>query len=377
QHLRTSVATFEALPEHAGELAQALIELSLVLARRGSLDDAEGALGRAESIAANLPQRGTVADNAATRRADLVRARGDRQKAKAILEPVVARMLAERGATDRSALLAVNLYAGVLHELGELQPAEELYRKAHEGLLATKGPDHPETLATLNNLLMVQFGQGRRRDALPTLQRLLDVRRRVLGDDHPDTITTLSNLGSVQFLLGDYAAAVPAFREASERILAREGDQHPAYAAILGNLASAEREVKEFASAIEHADKALALRRAKLGPTHDTTLTLFAMAADLRRFVGESQQAFEQLQECRRLAQEAKPPQIANVYRCEMGIARALAELGRLDEAEAMFVRCVETWEAADKKLAARGQLGKVDKELADLRTRMGKTPPK
>ncbi|MBL8756678.1 MAG: tetratricopeptide repeat protein, partial [Planctomycetes bacterium] len=290
-----------------------------------------------------------------------------RAGARAILEPLVVRMTAERDATDRPTLLAANLLAGVLHELGDLEPAERLYRTAFERLVATKGEDHPESLTVLNNLMLVQYSRGERTAMLPTLERLLAARRRVLGDDHPDTIGALNNVAGIEVGLGRFQDAAAHYREAADRILAREGDKHPAYAAILSNLATAEREAGEFAPALEHADRALALRRERLGNGHDATLLVQVLAADVRRLLGRLPEALAMFEEARQLAGAASPPQLANLYRCELGIGRTLTGLQRWEDAEAALQRCRATFAAAEKAASVKGQLSSPDKDLEHL----------
>lgn len=373
QHLRASAASFASLEGALPDQAGALVDLSLVQSRRGDLDAAAASLQTAETLASGRPAAEVLPAAVATRRADLLRARGDRLGARAILEPLVARMVAERTAMDRPTLLAANLLAGVLHELGDLEPAERLYRQALERIVAIKGQDHPEALAVLSNLLMVQYSRGERTAMLPTLQQLLATRRRVLGDDHPDTIGALNNVAGVEVGLGRFADAVVHYREAAQRIAAREGEQHPAYAAILSNLATAEREARDYAAALEHADQALALRRQRLGAAHDSTLLVQAMAADVRRLLGKHAAALAMFEECRRLAAEATPPQLANVYRCDLGIGRTATEMRSFEVAEAALLRCRESFAAAEKAAVVKGQLTPPDKDLATLARVSGK----
>ena len=367
QHLRAAVATWRTVAGGERDLGEALVSLAFAAIKHGDLDEADQALQEAATLATNLADD-ELATAVAVRRADLLRARGDRAGARAVLEPLVARLQHERAPTDRPTLLAANLLAGVLHESGELEAAEALYRSALERLVATKGEDHPESLSLLNNLLLVQHSRGGRKELLPTLERLLAARRRLLGDDHQDTIGTLNNLAGVRMMCGDLTNAIAAYREALERLGKREGETHPAYAAILGNLASTERLAGDFPAAIEHGDKALELRRASAGPTADGTLMLMALAADVRRMAGRHAEALPMFEECRRLAAAATPAQPANVYRCDLGLGRVLMALGRLDEAEAALLRCRETFAAAEKSAPAKGQLTPPEADLEALR---------
>jgi hypothetical protein len=50
------------------------------------------------------------------------------------------------------------------------------------------GPDHPDTLASRNNLANVMQARGKFEEARVLLGEVLAARERVLGPDHPDTL---------------------------------------------------------------------------------------------------------------------------------------------------------------------------------------------
>ncbi|HYB37805.1 MAG TPA: tetratricopeptide repeat protein [Mycobacterium sp.] len=56
------------------------------------------------------------------------------------------------------------------------------------------GADHPDTLATRNNLAFWRGEGGDVAGAITEFERLLTDRIRVLGADHPDTLATRNNL---------------------------------------------------------------------------------------------------------------------------------------------------------------------------------------
>ena len=59
---------------------------------------------------------------------------------------------------------------------------------------AKLGPDHPETLASMNNLAMAYRAAGKLDLALPLFEETLKLRKAKLGPDHPDTLTSMNNL---------------------------------------------------------------------------------------------------------------------------------------------------------------------------------------
>ncbi|PGG99208.1 hypothetical protein AJ79_08638 [Helicocarpus griseus UAMH5409] len=56
------------------------------------------------------------------------------------------------------------------------------------------GFDHPDTLTSMNNLAFTWKSMGRHGDALSLIQTCSTLQRRVLGPDHPDTVSTLQAL---------------------------------------------------------------------------------------------------------------------------------------------------------------------------------------
>ena len=50
------------------------------------------------------------------------------------------------------------------------------------------GEDHPETLASMNNLSVTRRAQGDLAGARALQERVLGALRRVLGDEHPNTL---------------------------------------------------------------------------------------------------------------------------------------------------------------------------------------------
>jgi hypothetical protein len=56
------------------------------------------------------------------------------------------------------------------------------------------GPDHPDTLASRNNLTAAYQAAGRASEAILLFEQALAAFERVLGPDHPDTLRSRNNL---------------------------------------------------------------------------------------------------------------------------------------------------------------------------------------
>ena len=56
------------------------------------------------------------------------------------------------------------------------------------------GAEHPDTLASMNNLALTYRSQGRWKEAEQLFMQVMETTKRVLGAEHSDTLTSMSNL---------------------------------------------------------------------------------------------------------------------------------------------------------------------------------------
>ena len=59
------------------------------------------------------------------------------------------------------------------------------------------GPEHPNTLTSMNSLAGDYYSQGKYAQAEALYSQTLEIQRRVLGPEHPDTLTSMDNLAEV------------------------------------------------------------------------------------------------------------------------------------------------------------------------------------
>ena len=89
------------------------------------------------------------------------------------------------------------------------------------------GPEHPQTLTSVNNLAVLYQAQGRYGEAEPLYRRALATKEKVLGPEHPETLTSINNLAALYKAQGRYGEAEPLYRRAlatKEKVL---GPEHP------------------------------------------------------------------------------------------------------------------------------------------------------
>jgi tetratricopeptide (TPR) repeat protein len=168
---------------------------------------------------------------------------------------------------------SVNNLAVLLNSQGDYAAAEPLSRRALEARERVLGPEHPDILNSVNNLAYLLYRKGDYTAAEPLYRRALEARERVLGPDHPDRVAAVNNLAPLLYCYGDYAAADPLYRralEARERVL---GLEYTDTVASVNNLAVLLYSQGDYAAAEPLYRRALEARECVLGPEHPDTLT--------------------------------------------------------------------------------------------------------
>jgi len=175
--------------------------------------------------------------------------------------PLFRRALESRerllGPEHPDTLTSVNNLAHCLNALGDAAGALPLYRRALESKERVLGPEHPNTLSGVSNLAVCMWALGDAAGALPLCRRALESSERVLGPEHPDTLTSVNNLAVCMWALGDAAGALPLYRralESRERLL---GAEHPDTLSSVGALAGC-------LDSLGHLDEAGALHRREI-----------------------------------------------------------------------------------------------------------------
>ncbi len=111
------------------------------------------------------------------------------------------------------------------------------------------GPEHPNTLKTMNSLASTYAGQAKYAQAESLYSQTLEIARRVLGPEHPDTLRDMNNLGSMYNSERKYAQAEAIFSEVLEirrRVL---GPEHPDTMMSMYNLAIVYERQSKYAQA--------------------------------------------------------------------------------------------------------------------------------
>jgi tetratricopeptide (TPR) repeat protein len=182
-------------------------------------------------------------------------------------------------------LSSVNRLGGDLLAKGDYEGAELLIRRALEGREKALGTEHLDTIKSLSNLGIIHQ-KGDREEAETIFHRCLESLEKALGPEHPDTLKSLSNLGDVLRQKGDNEEAEALFRLAlkgREKVLGKKHPDTLISMKRLGNLLSKKGDYEE-AEALYR--RALEGFENTLGQDHHKTLNCLEELADLLWNIG-------------------------------------------------------------------------------------------
>ncbi len=181
-----------------------------------------------------------------------------------MLAPAVPLARSVRPGDSEETADAAGSFAQLLHDRGELEAAEPLYREALAMDQRLFPGDDARVATDLNNLSQLLNDKGDLAAAVPLARQALEMRRRLYPGDHEEVAESLNNLAN---LLrgpggkGDLIASIALFREAlamSRRIY--PGD-HPRVAGGLNNLSVLLKNSGDLAAAEPLARETLEMRR--------------------------------------------------------------------------------------------------------------------
>ncbi len=124
-----------------------------------------------------------------------------------------------------------------LHKQGKYTEAAQIGERAlviQERLL---GPEHPDTVTSLNNLAVLYKRMNDYVRAEPLYKRALEIREKILESEHPDIAISLNNLAMLYRAIGDYAKAGSFHKRSLDIYEKAFGSDHPDTAILLNNLA--------------------------------------------------------------------------------------------------------------------------------------------
>jgi tetratricopeptide (TPR) repeat protein len=262
-------------PERIGALRQAAV----MVLTSAITDAARDSRTSTEIELLVMHARHIVENTASVEEADLMRwvgryerVRGAFDSARTIQEQELEFRRRTQGPEHKETLTSINNLAVTVHHQGDLVKARDLLQVSLEARLRLYGPEHPDTLFSMANLAEVLSSLGDQAGARRLQEDVLRIRLELLGPDDLTTLISMSNLGCTLFDQGDLAGArrlLERSLQARRRLLS---PQHPETLHSMVNLASVMSAQGELSGASELQKETLAIQRRILGPDHPDTL---------------------------------------------------------------------------------------------------------
>eukprot|EP00798_Chlamydomonas_sp_ICE-L_P018725 gene18725-25256_t len=266
---------------------------------------------------------------------------GDLTGALAEAEAAEEEMQRILGPEHPDTLLSLNNLAGCLRDLGRSSDALPSYKRSLEVRERTLGPEHPDTLGSVNGLASCLSDLGWSSDALPLYERALEVRERTLGPEHPRTLGSLSNMASCLSDLGRVSDALPLYERALEVRERTLGPEHPSTLGSLTCLASCLDALGRSSKALPLYERALAVRERTLGPEHPSTLGSLGGLADCLSALGRSSDALPLYERALEVSERTLGPDHPDTLGSLINLAYCLNALGRSSEALPLYERAL------------------------------------
>ncbi len=211
--------------------------------------------------------------------------------------------------------------------------AEPLARQTWESRQRVLGPEHSDTLDSLDTYAQSLGSLGRKSEAADLLQQCLKARQRILGPKHPDTLTTMNNLAIVLGNLGRDSDGIELLREVL-RIRKDEGAVPSEIISASFNLAMAQYRNGELTEADQILTQEIARSSQILGPTHPNTDRLRGLSVSVWIDEGYLEKAATRAAEVVALRRQihVKFPPMTALALADLG--RAQTMMGRFADAE-------------------------------------------
>ncbi len=248
----------------------------------------------------------------------------------------------ERGPRHPDTATSLNNLAELLYRHGSYDEARPLCERALKIREEVLGPKHRDTATSLNNLAELLRSQGNYEEARPLYERALEFREKVRGPRHPDTATSLSNLASLLMSEGRYDEARPLLERAlkiREEVL---GAKHPGTARSLSNLAFLLRSQGSYDKARPLYERALKIHEEVLGPMHPDTAMSLNNLAFLLRSQGNYDEARPLYERALKIHEEVLGPKHPDTTTSLSNLGSLLMSQGSYHEARPLYERALK-----------------------------------
>jgi len=253
------------------------------------------------------------------------------------LSDSVTRACEALGPDHPDTLASRNNLAGTYRDAGRLDKAIALYEQVFSGRSRVLGPDHRSTLTARDDLADTYWEADRLDEAITLKKQILDDALRIMGPDGPGASTARLNLAATYRDAGRLDEAVNVHQQNLDDVARTLGLGHPDALTARNRLAVAYRDAGRLDEAITLFEQNLTDVTRLAGPDHPETLASRTTLAGAYQAAGRLDEAiplFEQnLDDVARTLGLDHPGTLASRH----SLAGAYRDAGRLDEAITLF----------------------------------------
>ena len=141
-------------------------------------------------------------------------------------------------------LASRNNLAGAYRAAGRLTEAITLYEQVLPDSIRVLGENHPNTLNSRNNLAYAYRAAGRLTEAITLFEQVLPDSIRVLGENHPNTLNSRNNLACAYAAAGRITEAITQFEQVLTDCTRVLDEDYPLTKTVRENLEAAKRELE-------------------------------------------------------------------------------------------------------------------------------------
>ncbi len=239
-------------------------------------------------------------------------------------------------------LRSMNSLGLVYLRQGRSSEAEKLQQETSETERRVLGPDHPDTLKSMNSLASVYESQGRYEEAEKLTRETLEAERRVLGPEHPDTLSSMNDLATVYVQQGRYDDAEKILRETLEARRRVLGPDDPTTLDSMNNLGAVCQFQGRYGEAEKLYQESLVVKRRVLGPEHPRTLQAMSNLVDVYVQQGRFSDAVKLLPEILKVQRNVLGPEHPDTLSSMNLLADVYDQQGHYRDAEKLLNETVE-----------------------------------
>ena len=294
-----------------------------------------------ERIDANFPNQPLVQAEILRTAGHTYRGVGEYERAIGFLNRSAALYRENVGPDHPDTLTSMNDLALAYEAAGKLDLALPLFTETLKIMKGKLGPEHPDTLTSMNNLALTYQAAGKLDLALPLYKETLKLRQAKLGPDHPDTLTSMNNLALGYQVAGKLDLALPLYEQTLKFMKAKPGPDHPGTLLCMSSLAAADYSAGRLDLAVPLLEEAWKIQKVKLGPEHPDTLISMNNLAAAYRNAGKLDLAVPLFEETLKMTKAKLGPEHPRTLISMINLASGYQASGKLDLALPLYVEAL------------------------------------